>query len=321
MAQGHLGPLHALRNAQSRYGILQLNAPWALEIHEWVPSTQFLVVEPGGCVFRMIDGTEHALRSGDVVIVPRGGGAFISGTSQVEALRFEALWSDKASSEFAVMRNGATGSGTLMICRSTAFEHAAVKRLFERLPPVIRPEAASDVHAEWIDRTLSRVAAEVADPRQGNGVMAMHLTDALVIEAVRAWIDRNPHVLNDGLIMALDRRIAHAVDLMHQEPERDWSLESLSRIVGMSRSVFAQRFTDVVGQPAMRYLANLRMTLALARLNDGAESVSAIGRRLGYSSEAAFSRAFLRHQGVSPSVVRRSRRSSTRLSEPGSGLT
>jgi AraC-like DNA-binding protein len=93
---------------------------------------------------------------------------------------------------------------------------------------------------------------------------------------------------------------------MHEEPERDWSLVSLATAAGMSRSIFAERFSEVVGESPMRYLTQLRMNLALTMLTGGEDNISVIAHRLGYASEAAFSRAFRRCMGVPPSSVRRS---------------
>ncbi|MFL5309636.1 MAG: helix-turn-helix transcriptional regulator, partial [Myxococcales bacterium] len=105
-----------------------------------------------------------------------------------------------------------------------------------------------------------------------------------------------------------DPQIGRAIALVHQHPERDWTLSSLAGSVAMSRSVFAARFTELVGEPAMHYVARWRMHVALDWLKEDGAGVGELAGRLGYRSEAAFSRAFKRFIGAPPSAVRRQRR-------------
>lgn len=257
---------------------------------------------------RMQCGAEIALRTGDVAVLHRGREVLIADDQSIEPRSVETSQSDLAIPEMHVRRFGGGGNRTLIICRVVAFEHATAKRLLERLPPVIHIESSSVAHADWIKATLERIASEIDNKEQGGDILAMHLTDALVIEAVRSWLIRNPNILSGGLAPLADWRIARAVDLMHQKPESGWTLETLAKATGMSRSAFSERFGEVVGLPAMRYLTQLRMSLALAKLADSGESISAIAEHLGYSSEAAFCRAFRRYHGVPPSAIRKLRR-------------
>ena len=93
--------------------------------------------------------------------------------------------------------------------------------------------------------------------------------------------------------------------LVHEDPARDWTVDALARELAMSRSAFAARFTDLVGEPAMQYVTTWRMHLALAALQEGDATVAQLADRLGYRSEAAFARAFKRVMGLPPGAVRR----------------
>jgi AraC-like DNA-binding protein len=129
------------------------------------------------------------------------------------------------------------------------------------------------------------------------------LADVLVIQAIRTWLESAPRT---GWLGALaDPQIGRAIALVHRAPERDWSVAALAAEVAMSRSAFAARFTALVGEPAMAYVTRWRMHLALERLTGG-QTVARIAGDLGYRSEAAFSRAFTRVVGESPSAARRS---------------
>ena len=300
----HSEVLQAYRSAPSNYGLVQMNAPWALDLHLGYKPTFLVVVSSDGCVLRMRDGSSRELKTGDIAILCGFEDAVLASEGDVEPIESEGLWLNRTRPKFVVMRNGESGGRTVIICRSVHLDNAFVRRLFESLPPIIHAEPSISTHAEWIKGTLKKISSEVSNLEQGSDVLVMHLADALVMEAVRTWVIRNPDMLNDGFATGMDRRIAHAVDLMHREPDRDWSVESLAKATGMSRSAFAGRFTKMVGRPAMRYLAQLRMSLALGKLTDGGESISTVSSHFGYSSEAAFSRAFRRYLGVPPSTVR-----------------
>ncbi|MBI2834666.1 MAG: helix-turn-helix transcriptional regulator [Acidobacteria bacterium] len=102
-----------------------------------------------------------------------------------------------------------------------------------------------------------------------------------------------------------DPIVGHALALLHDRPAHSWTLERLARAIGVSRSALADRFTQFLGQPPMRYLAHWRMQMAARLLSDGAAKVASVARDVGYDSEAAFSRAFKKIAGISPATWRR----------------
>ena len=136
--------------------------------------------------------------------------------------------------------------------------------------------------------------------------MITRLGDILVIQAIRAWIESDPAAQTGWLGALQDPQIGRAISLIHRDPARDWTVASLADELAMSRSAFAARFTDLVGEPVMRYVARWRMHLAVATLKDEDATVGELADRLGYRSEAAFSRAFKRVMGASPGAFRRS---------------
>ncbi|HEX6050717.1 MAG TPA: AraC family transcriptional regulator, partial [Gemmatimonadaceae bacterium] len=104
-----------------------------------------------------------------------------------------------------------------------------------------------------------------------------------------------------------DRQIGYALGLMHRDPARAWTLSSIASEVAMSRSAFASRFAELVGEPPMRYLSRWRMHLALDMLRERDPGLAELASTLGYGSEAAFSRAFKRVVGITPGMARRTR--------------
>ena len=135
--------------------------------------------------------------------------------------------------------------------------------------------------------------------------MITRLADILVIQAIRAWIAHDPSARSGWLGALRDPQIGRAIALVHRDPGRTWTLASLAGAVGMSRSAFSARFTELVGEPAMHYVARAKMHAATTWLKEERATLGELAGRLGYESEAAFSRAFKRLIGVAPGAARR----------------
>jgi AraC-like DNA-binding protein len=142
-----------------------------------------------------------------------------------------------------------------------------------------------------------------------------------VIQAIRSWIARDPAARTGWLGALQDRQIGRAISLIHRDPARDWTLASLAAEVAMSRSAFAARFTELVGEPAMHYVTRWRMHVALTWLKEDNAPIAELAGRLGYQSEAAFSRVFKRFIGVSPGAARRNGDATAISDEWPAGLT
>ena len=166
------------------------------------------------------------------------------------------------------------------------------------LPPIVHIRAeATKAALGWL---IERLMRELRDPQPGGTLMAGHLAQTLLIEALRLHLaERSPH--SAGWLFALaDKQMRAVIAAMHAEPARRWTLADLARVGGMSRSSFAVRFKDTVGEPAMDYLTRWRMMLAADRLASGRVSIATVAPAVGYESESAFSAAFKRSFGHSP---------------------
>jgi AraC-like DNA-binding protein len=149
------------------------------------------------------------------------------------------------------------------------------------------------------------MAAEAKELRPGGETVITRLSDILVIQAIRSWIEQDSDARSGWLGALQDRQIGTAIALIHRDPARPWTVSSLAAEAAMSRSAFAARFTELVGEPAMHYVARWRMHVARSWLEDEDVGLGEMAGRLGYQSEAAFSRAFKRFIGVPPGSVRR----------------
>ncbi|HET9601105.1 MAG TPA: AraC family transcriptional regulator, partial [Acidimicrobiales bacterium] len=205
-------------------------------------------------------------------------------------------------------RHGGGGAPTNLVCGTVRFGHPAAHNLVALLPRtiVVDGAAAPSPEADWMQSTLRLIAAEGRELRPGGEAVITRLSDILVIQAIRSWIAGDPAGQTGWLGALQDPRIGRAMSLVHRDPARPWSVASLARETAMSRSAFAARFTELVGESVMQYVTRWRMQVALDWLRHDDVPVAALAARLGYESEAAFSRAFKRTVGVSPGAARRS---------------
>jgi AraC-like DNA-binding protein len=183
-----------------------------------------------------------------------------------------------------------------------AFTGSHARILLDILPTVAHIRQESDKAAmRW---SLERMRQELSDPRPGGFLVAQHLAHMMLVQALRLHLADDSQASPEnrvGWLFALaDPQIGAAIQAMHSKPAHHWTLQELAEAVGMSRSSFAQRFKETVGNSPMEYLAHWRMLVAADKLANTRNSISEIALTLGYESESAFSTAFKRTMGCSP---------------------
>jgi len=149
--------------------------------------------------------------------------------------------------------------------------------------------------------------AESKQPRMGGQCVLGRLSELMFVDVVRHYLETLPADRTGWLAGLRDPFVGRALSALHRDPAYDWTIESLAKNVGLSRSALAERFSQFVGQPLMQYVTNWRMQLAANHLLSGKESVAVVANRIGYDSEAAFSRAFKKAVGTPPSQWRKVR--------------
>jgi AraC-like DNA-binding protein len=185
-----------------------------------------------------------------------------------------------------------------------SFEDSRAALLLHGLPPFIELRGAGDQSLLWLDVSTQMLMKEMTERSQGSLEMISRILDLLFIQVLRAWalgLDATPGWLTG----AMDPVIGDAIAVIHEDPAHRWTIEELAQNSNLSRSAFAARFTNRVGQPPATYIAQLRLANAADLLLDTAEPISGVAARNGYESEAAFSRAFSKRYGLPPSVWRR----------------
>ncbi len=297
--------LHFLRMTGTFYCRSEMSAPWGLAMPARPGCLSFHVLTTGRCWLEVDGGERAALEPGDLALVPHGRGHRLLSEPGVTAPRVDDLRHEHVSDRYAVLRHGGGGAPTSLVCGAVRFDHPAAHHLIALLPRMIHVQASSSPQTEWLQSTLRLMAAEARELRPGGETVITRLADILVIQAIRSWIERDPAAQTGWLGALQDRQIGRAIAAIHREPARPWTVSTLAAEVGMSRSAFAARFTQLVGEPVMHYLARWRMHVAMNWLREETFGVGEMASRLGYRSEAAFSRAFKRFIGVSPGAARR----------------
>jgi AraC-like DNA-binding protein len=297
--------LHFLRMNGAFYCRSELTAPWGLTMPPMPGYIWFHVVTSGRLWLETGEEDAGWIQPGGLALVPHGEGHVLRSERGAPAPGILELERESVSDRYEILRHGRGGSPTGLMCGAVRFEHPAARNLIQILPTTIHIEASSSSRTEWMQSMLRLMAAEAAEFRPGGEAVITRLGDILVIQAIRAWMESDPAAQTGWLGALQDPQIGRAISLIHRDPARDWTVASLADELAMSRSAFAARFTELVGEPVMRYVARWRMHVAVAALNDEDATVGELADRLGYRSEAAFSRAFKRVIGISPGAVRR----------------
>jgi AraC-like DNA-binding protein len=248
------------------------------------------IVEEGE-VALWIDGVAHVERAshGDVILLPRGDPHRVSDVAQ----RVGASGQDAPAPQPA-----------RWLCGTFAIGDPQASHLLASLPAVIILRGAGGPALEGLEVARRMIVIEMRSPSQGSAVMIARILDLLFIQILRAWAagaDAEPN----WLAGALDPEIGPALRAVHRDPGHDWTVEKLARACCLSRSAFAARFVDRVGKPPATYLAHVRLDAAAGLLRDTSLPVAVVGENVGYTSEAAFSRAFKYRYGRSPAHWRR----------------
>ena len=208
------------------------------------------------------------------------------------------------SDRYEIMRHGGGGELTRVTYCGVRFDDVAAQRLLQVLPLVVQVDTLNQ-EDDWLHDTVRFISREADEMRPGGETIITRLADIVVIQAIRAWI-ASAQATDHGWLAALcDKYVGRALAAIHRSPERNWSVAALAGEVGLSRSGFSARFTELVGESVMQYVTDWRMQLARAQLLETADPLAVLADRLGYQSEAAFSRAFKRVFGVSPGSIRK----------------
>lgn len=294
------------------FGKIDFGAPWRLRIPEREYLSFYVVargsawLELQGVRPRSRTPAEIALSTGDAVILPLGSGHELRDVvrSDVAPLSFDF---DACPREPHAARAGGDGPVTSIIIGHFALGSAPRNALLASLPAAIHLPAGAVSASPQLAGLVPLILSESGSPGAGSSIVLARLADLLFVHALRFW-SSTVDASACGLGAVADPAIGGALRLIHARPAEPWTVERLATSVAMSRSAFAARFTELVGEPPLQYLAHWRMTMAAQRLREDHAVIADVAQAVGYANPVAFSKAFARTQGVGPGTFRRRER-------------
>jgi AraC-like DNA-binding protein len=272
---------------------------------------EYHVVTRGACWISLVGDVAFEpvrLVEGDIAVIPQGDPHVVSSAPGMRAepnLEAHRRPADANALPFAI-RTGAEGpSDAHLICGFFSCDARPFNPLLDSLPRFMRFNrgAAPGSHS-LLDQFIRFATAETGNKRAGSQSVLNRLSELMFIEIIRLHMDQLANSNTGWLAGLRDPLVGRALTLLHGRPAHAWTLEELASEAAASRSALADRFAQIVGCPPIQYLAQWRMQLAAKRLTDPAAKIAAVAHEVGYDSEAAFSRAFKKLVGRSPSQWR-----------------
>ena len=265
----------------------------------------FHLVTHGACKVRLADGGETLEAvAGDLIVFPHddqhllGSDLDLLPVSSADTIRGNAA----DGMQLVKLRpESGVGDSTQCVCGYVACSRALLRPLLDSLPRVLCIPMSSGPAATLVHELVRTGVSESSAERPGGASLRTKLSELLFVEAMRRYAESAASSERGWLAGVQDLHVGRALALMHGEPARAWTVESLARAVGSSRSALAERFAALVGQSPIQYLTRWRLALAAQALREEDVAISRLAERSGYESEAAFSRAFKREFGVAPS--------------------
>jgi AraC-like DNA-binding protein len=299
-----------MRTGQPRSARVAWQAPWGQRFMSVPGSAGFQVILQGSCWLIPPDTDPIPLGVGDLVFLPHGRGHALADSPSTPLTAPACDPNDPRFSEryanAAVGQVGTGGPGTVTLCGAYPLDPARAHPLLRDLPELIHLPSRLG-HRPELRAAVDLLGAELERPRLGTDAIVPALLDMLLLYLLRNWFDDQPaRGAATGWAAALNNPpIAAALEAIHRDPARPWTVATLATRAGLSRAPFARRFTAQVGQPPLSYLTWWRMTTAARLLRDSDEPLSALAASVGYTSEFAFANAFKRQYGTAPGRYRR----------------
>jgi AraC-like DNA-binding protein len=310
--------LRAVRLTGAVYFDFELSSPWVAEAppSQQIAATvmpgaqrviEYHLIARGACWGHQVGSDPVRLNEGDLIVFPQGHAHILSSAPGMRATPDLSMFARPSKALPIVYELGGGGpERARIVCGFLGCDERPFNPLLTALPPVIHLPASSHsaATAGWLTTLLNIAVQESGSARAGSENVLARLSELMFVEAVRRYIEALPAAETGWLAGLRDPVVGQALAALHAGPTEPWTVERLARLVGSSRSIFAERFTELVGHPPMQYLALWRMQLASRLLVDGGQ-VASIAGAVGYESEAAFSRAFKKLVGRSPATWRR----------------
>ena len=266
------------------------------------------VVTEGRCYATAVGGEPIAIEAGEVIVFTHGDPHTMSSAPGMRAdpVSSDALDAATADQLPFVVNYGSEGPASVkLVCGFLACDGRPFNPLLDNLPRVLKAGDSEGSDQGWLGQFIRFAMMESNEKRAGGESVLAKLSELMFIEVIRRYLETLPPERAGWLAGLRDPFVGKALSLLHGEPACNWTIEDLAKKIGLSRSVLAERFADLVGIPPIQYLAQWRMQIAASLLSNSNANMATIAAEIGYESEASFSRAFKKMVGVSPSIWRR----------------
>ena len=298
--------LAPVRLQQTRWALTVGRAPWGVALSGGKSCVRFHYMVRGSAWLSVdrADEPDVALSGGDLAVLPLGHAHVLRDHPRSAPVRFDEVARCNSRSAVMQLELGARGPETSFVTACFVLDDPLARQILAVLPPVIRMTPDAEQGVPSFAENIQFITREIETDRPGSEIVLLRMADVIFIQILRAYLARVPDD-GGGFLGALrDPSTAAALGAMHHRADAPWTVASLAREVGLSRSVFAARFTQLVGEPPLGYLTRLRMQKAATLLREGATLAKA-SHLTGYASEASFSHAFRQWAGVAPGAWRR----------------
>ncbi len=309
--------LHVVRLVGAIFINARFTAPWCYQSPSAASAAPLLepgaervvifhLITEGECFVELDSGPPVHLIAGDVVIFPKGDPHKMSSEHGLEPAIGRGGLAAVLSRRPRQLSYGGGGATTRLVCGYLACDARLARILLAGLPSLVKVNVRGSNAGIWLEASVRYALSEARSPRPGGAGVLAKLAEVLFIEVLRLYMNEAADGRVGWLAGVRDRIVGAALNSLHKEPARAWTLEDLAHAAGTSRSVLAERFQHLVGSSPMQYLTQWRMLLAANLLTRSNAPLAHIAQDVGYQTDTAFSRAFRREYGKPPATWRRS---------------
>ena len=278
-----------------------LRGPWSIAFQKG--AAHFHFIEQGEAWVKTLGAEPIRVKRGDMLLLPHGTGHLICDDPATPPVGIDVIIAQHFDRARSVLDYGGDGAACRVVGGLFNFEGGSLAAVMAALPIVVHIPSTGGKTPDWLDAIAHFLVKESHEVEPGSSLMISRLIDLLVIRTLRTWA-ANQAAPSSWLGGLGEERIGRVLSAIHADPYRAWSLHELAGIAAMSRTIFAERFTARVGEAPLQYVKRWKLTLAADMLATGGLKVTQAAQRTGYTSDAAFSRAFKAHFGYAPSEVR-----------------
>lgn len=314
--------LSAVRLTGAIFFDITFHPPWAAETPKAsaiaggvMPEAEhvicFHVLLEGSCWAELRDDSSPPTRlsPGDIVVFPKDDQHTLCSSPGLRADPDLSLYHRPTDRALPYLfREGSGPDTSHFVCGYLGCDTRPFNPFLDQLPRMLHGRGSAGDQG-WLAHLVRQAVAESEMGQAGGETILAKLAEVMFVEVIRQYVDTLPADARGWLSALRDPQVGAALRLVHSRPAEAWTLDGLAREVGLSRSVFAERFAHYVGVSPMHYLGQWRMQMAARRLERPGVSIAQAGAEIGYESEAAFSRAFKKYVGAPPGAWRKGRQS------------